>query len=211
MTEPILAAHAWPTNGALMADISRLGYLRVDAPTLDPTYGKGNWWTEFRPDVLLRHDINPDKAPDGVMDFRALDYPDGRFEVVVFDPPYVAPGGRKTSTIKDMHAAYGMDDAGKSPADVQHDIDVGLAEMVRVTRRRGRVLVKCMNYTSGGKLWPGVHNTVNTGWSLGLRLEAEFVHETGLGPQPTENLDGTPRVQRRPRNNYSTLLVFVKP
>jgi hypothetical protein len=107
----VLAATRWRTNADLIADCARLGYL--DGHVLDPTYGKGNWWTKWRPEKFTTHDLDPTKG-DGV-DFRALPEPDGTFDSVAFDPGYVSPGGRETSTIKEMHAAYGMADTPRNP------------------------------------------------------------------------------------------------
>ena len=45
---------------------------------------------------------------------------------------------------------------------------------------------------------------------LGLRLVDRFHHLTGGGPQPTTNLDGSPREQRTAREVTSMLLVFTK-
>lgn len=41
---PVLAATAWKTNADLIVDCARLGYLRKEWITLDPTYGRGLWW-----------------------------------------------------------------------------------------------------------------------------------------------------------------------
>ena len=43
MTEPILAIAKWSSNAALIADCARLGYLRKEWRTLEPTYGYGTF------------------------------------------------------------------------------------------------------------------------------------------------------------------------
>jgi hypothetical protein len=43
---------------------------------------------------------------------------------------------------------------------------------------------------------------------LGLRFVDRFHHLTGGGPQPADNLDGSPREQRTAREVTSMLLVF---
>ena len=50
---------------------------------------------------------------------------DETFDAVAFDPPYVSVGGRSTSGINGMHAAYGMDGAPLTPQGVQDDINAG--------------------------------------------------------------------------------------
>ena len=58
---------------------------------------------------------------------------------------------------------------------------------------------------SAGKTWNHLH-FVETAAQLWLDLRDLVVHHAGPGPQPTKNLDGTPR-----RQVHSFLCVFVKP
>src|SRR5205807_1337225 len=138
-------------------------------------------------------------------DFRALPEPDGMFDVVAFDPPYVCPGGRKTSTIRAMHDAYGMNgDEFRTPAELQTIIDAGLKEMLRVVKPRGIVLVKCKSYRWSGKFWAGTYKTMSTALGLGFEQVSEFIHVGVPGPQSQVT-------QLHPRNNSSTLLVLRAP
>lgn len=204
----VLAAGRWPTNGHLIADVARL-YLEPDSYVLDPTYGLGRWWTEYRPDRLEASDLDPEKSPTGTsVDFRALPHPPDLFDVVAFDPPYVSVGGRTTSTVPGMLNAYGIDSAPTSPAGVQALIDAGLAEAARVARPSGLILCKCMDYVSSGRLWPGTHHTLTAALGLELELVDRFEHVGEPGPQPTTNPDGSPRRQVHARRNLSTLFVF---
>lgn len=196
----VLAADSWPTNAELIADVARLGYLVADADTLDPTYGKGIWWKLWRP----REDRFVTHSNDGT-DFRCLNYPDESFDQIAFDPPYVAKGGRKTSGIKEFDRSYGLYDCPATPTLLQELIDDGLQEMDRLVRPKGIVLVKCMDYISSGKLWPGVHFTQTTAAELGLRVEDILLHVGRPGPQPPG------RRQVHARRNLSTLLVLRKP
>lgn len=197
MTGPVLAATAWPTNGHLIEAVARLGYLRSEDRVLDPTFGRGVWWQRWRPDVLVTHDIRV----DGV-DFRDLPHADGEFDAAVFDPPYVSVGGRRTTGLPDMHDRFGLTDAPTSPAGVQELIDTGLAEVVRVVKPRGFVLVKCQDYISSGRLWPGSFLTTQCGLRLGCELVDRLEHLAGVRPQPPG------RRQVHARRNVSTLLVF---
>src|SRR5690606_15493584 len=128
----VLAAFDWNTNADLIVDCVALGYLKKDWVTLDPTYGEGNWWVKWRPDVLVKHDKF---KLDGV-DFRHLPHPDCMFDAVAYDPPYVCIGGRETSTITDMHHRFGMNSTPKTPQGVQDQMNDGLTEIYRVTRRK---------------------------------------------------------------------------
>lgn len=204
----ILAADRWPTNGHLIADVARL-YLEPDPFVLDPTYGRGNWWTEYRPTRLVASDLDPTKSPTGVsIDFTAMPWTSGSFDAVAYDPPYVSVGGRTTSTVPGMLNAYGIDVAPTSPARVQALIDDGLRECSRVVRPGGLLLVKCMDYVSSGRLWPGTHHTLTAAFELGLELVDRLEHIGDPGPQPRVNLDGSPRRQVHARRNLSTLFVL---
>jgi len=208
--DPILAASDWPTNAALIADCAKLNYIRVNDKVLDPTYGRGLWWTDYRPEHLTERD----RKTHPEWDFRKMDeFADATFHCVAFDPPYVAQGGRKTIGAKaqDFADRFGMVDCAPTPPTVQADIEAGMRASYRVLKRRGRLLMKCKSYISGGKFFPGVHYCVVAGWETGFLLVDEVVHLAGTGPQPGKNLDGSTRRQAHFRSNFSTMLVFRKP
>lgn len=218
MTAPVLAATPWPTNGHLIADVARLGYLTVDDHILDPTFERGIWWQEWQPRYLTTHH----RAVDGT-DFRDLPYPDAAFDAIAFDPPYVCPGGRKTSTVKPMHQRYGMNEGGhddpmfSTPAELQQIINDGLTEMIRLVKPRqtknrgGIIVVKCQNYIWSGALWEGAELTRDHARALGCDVVDRLEFLTTPGPQPTVNPDGSPRRQVHARRNLSTLFVFRAP
>lgn len=227
---PVCAATMWPSNADLILACHRMGYLLDSDLVLDPTYALGSWWKLWRPEHLQAHH----RAVDGT-DFRALHYEAASFDSIAYDPPYVCPGGRKTSTIKATHARYGQDEQASllepdatgelvpdpmfaNPAELQEIINDGLTEMRRLvkprqTRKRGGiVLVKCMNYVWSGELWAGAEKTLRHAESLGFDLVARLEKiKLSLGPQPTVNRDGSPRVQKSPRGNTSTLFVLRAP
>lgn len=206
MRDLVFSATAWPSNADLIADVARLGYLQKHYTTLDPTYGKGNWWKKWSPDYLVKHDI----TQDGV-DFRDLDYVDNLFHAIAFDPPYVAKGGRETSGIKEMDSRYGMGEAPATPQLLQELINDGLTEMRRVLAPGGVLLVKCQKYISSGKLWNGVQKTLVHAESLGLVQVDEFLRVGSSRLQPTRTrMDGQPVRQHHSRNNYSNLIILRK-
>lgn len=206
----ILAFNRWTSNAHLLAHgLYPLGLIRDDWPSLDPTYGYGTWWKLRRPEVLLRHDQNPEKAPDGVMDFRDLQYPDGRFLFVAFDPDYKLRGTPSAAHKGGVDERFGVE-GKKGWQKVHADMRAGLTECARVTAVGGNIAMKMQAQVAGGwNRWQDFE-MYEHGLSLGLRLKARFYMES-FRPQPTTNLDGSPRRQATARNNFSTLLVFTKP
>ena len=206
LSEPrsyVLAATPWADNGELILDCARLGYLRADWWTFDATYGRGKWWTRWRPDRLWTNDWDLEVDAFTHHDFRSLPIPDGQFDAATFDPPYIAPGGRRTSTVDDFNSRYGLHSTPAKPDALQKDINAGLAEVARVVRRRGLILVKCKNYVNAGALWPGTFLTWQAGHELGLKLVDCLEHLSSTGPQ-------SQTTQEHARSNYSTALIFRK-
>jgi hypothetical protein len=187
-------------NGVLIATVARLGYLGEPTSTvLDVTYGRGLWWTRYRPGCLII----------GVGDFRDRPEVDDSVEIVCFDPPYISTGNRETSSVDELYDRFGLGELTGWRA-IRRLIDDGLAECTRVLAPGGYLLVKCMDYVeSGRKVWNTFH-VVSEAERLGLRLVDRFHHLTGGGPQVTVNLDGSPREQRHAREVTSMLLVFTK-
>lgn len=205
----VTAVTAWPTNADMILDVVQLGYIREDDRVLDPTYGRGRWWTKYKPSNFVAHDKY---TLDGV-DFRHLPYNDGQFDVVAYDPPYTAPGGRTTSTLgvspngkgSDFHDRYGLVNVPESPKETQQLINDGLTELARVVKPKGYILTKCQDYVSSGKLWNGTYLTQKHAIEvLGLIKADHLLHVAGIRPQPAG------RRQLHARRNGSDLLVFQK-
>ena len=198
----VMAAYLWRTNAELIAHVAKLGYIKLDDHVLDPTYGRGKWWDEFRPHHLTHHDI----VQDG-MDFRDMPYDANTFDVIAFDPPYVSTGGRTTTTMHDFQNRYGMGDAPRTPALCQELIDDGLTEMNRLCKPGGFILAKTQDYISSGKFWDGTYRTEkHAKETLKLIQHERFEHLSKKGrAQPKHTR------QVHARRNLSTLFVFQKP
>jgi hypothetical protein len=202
MTEPVMSIDKWATNGDLIADCGRLGYLRDEWSTLDPTYGYGTFWKTWRPSALTCHDLNPEKAPHGPQDFTALPYRDGLFDAVVFDPPYKLNG--TPSDTGGMDERFGVDgDKGVRWQDRMALCEAGVRECARVLNETGFLLVKCQDQVVSGKLrWQTIRFTeVAEECGLGLADRFDFL---SYRPQP----HGTS--QKTARRCSSQLLVFKR-
>lgn len=182
----VLAAQAWKTNADMMADVAKL-YIKPDDYVYDPTYGKGGFWKRFRPEFLYSDDLNPEKGDGG--DFRTIQnrMKPETFDVVVFDPAYVTPGGRDTSTIQVMNAAYGMDTTKMSLEEQWDDIVLGMKGCVYALREGGFMMQKCMNYISSGKYHNYQKKVTDKMEELGLTIVDQFVFvRASGGPQPKD-------------------------
>lgn len=200
----VLAATPWNSNADLIADCTELGYLRKDWLTLDPTYGTGRWWKQWRPDRLVTSDLDQRSKSCLHADFTRLPFRAGMFDAVTYDPPYVCVGGRRTSGIESMYDGYGLIRAPRTPAALQELIDAGLTECERVLCGGGILLVKCQDYVSSGKLWLGTYYTLQWARILGMKCVDRLEHISGVRPQPPG------RRQAHARRNLSTLFVLRK-
>lgn len=191
MTVP--AVHAWATNGHLVEDVSRIYDFNS---TLDATYGRGRFWTRYRPAQLVTNDLNPDTDAEFHYDFR--DLPWGRdFDTVVFDPPYKLNG---TPSLGDFDSRYGI----SAPTRWQDRMSLileGVVECGRVCRNL--LLVKVQDQVVSGRV---VWQTLEVVDRLdGWRLVDRFDLLGGSRPQP---MDG--RRQRHGHGRPSSLLVFER-
>lgn len=72
-------------------------------------------------------------APDTLMDFRALPFPESSFKLVAFDPPHLVRGGQKSWLV----AKY-----GKLSEDWREDLRKGFSECLRVLEPHGVLVFK---------------------------------------------------------------------
>lgn len=190
-------------NGPLIASAAQL-WINDDDTVLDITYGRGLFWTEYRPARLIAHDLY---HLDGV-DFRSLPEGDASVDVVVFDPPYLARGGVATSTVPGFLTRYGLnstgaDDSPDTVEKVQTLMVQGISEAHRVLQIGGRLLVKCMDFVTSGRFQPMRHFVVSESQTIGFEQVDEFVHYSGTGP-------GVWPRQVHSRRAHSFLCVFRK-
>lgn len=195
MTDPgvIYAAQHWPTNAELIADCARLGYLRREWWTLDPTYGEGVFWKTWKPYNLVANDAELDQ-----IDFRYMPYPDEAFDAVVFDPPYKLNG----TPTAGVDTRYGV---GESTCwqDRILLMQQGQKECARVLKPGGYLLTKCQDQVVSGKVV----------WQTDI-MTMQATHD---GLIKVDRLDFLTNPRSQPhsrqvhaRRNYSSLLIFRK-
>jgi len=226
MEPPVLAIDQYRNNGELIAAVARLGYLRREHRILDATFGKGVWWKVWWPDVLVAHDLDPAKAPDGPVDFTDLPYDDGEFDAVTLDGPYKL-NGRPTHSVDEPYGVH-------LPTRWQDRMELirrGIVECARVTRPGGVLLVKCQDQVVSGAVRFQTVDFANVGEAAGCTL-VDRLDYLSYRPQPATRpcgpcgglgvtgdlgrcgaCDGDGEVVTRQihaRRNASTLLVFRK-
>lgn len=196
MSAPVLAIRSRATNAELIADCARLGYLRKEWRTLDPTYGLGTFWKQWRPNDLVASDIEVDKSPIGLsVDFSEMPFEDGDFDCVVLDPPYKLNGRSQEKT--DERFGVHVYVSWQERMDL---IRRGLTECARVLGD-GYLLLKCQDQVCSGKVrWQTLEFTKHAeSLNLGLVDRFDFL---SYRAQPKG------RRQIHARRNSSTLLVF---
>ncbi len=196
MTDPgvIYAAQKWPTNAHMIKDVARLGYLRKDWRTLDPTYGLGNFWKLWKPDDLVGTDILLGQE----FDFRHLPFPDEFFDAVVFDPPYKM-NGTPTDWV-DGRYGVGVSTRWQDRLAL---MQVGLKGCARVLGKSGYLLVKCQDQVVSGRVVWQTDLMTKVALENGCHKVDRLDFLTDPRPQPHTR-------QIHARRNYSTLLIFQK-
>jgi hypothetical protein len=186
----VLVAGKWATNGHLIADVAKLGYL--NGSVLDTTLGEsGVFWKQWRPERLVGCTLGAAGA-DVIANFTRLPFADRSFDAVVIDAPYKLNG-----TPSEPDERYGVHIPTRWQDRMTLIMD-GVEECARVAREH--LLVKCMDQVcSGRKRWQTIE-VVKVAEGVGWELADRF------------DMLGTPRPQRGPqvhaRSNYSSLLVF---
>ena len=193
---PVLAAYRWPTNGHLIEAAARLGYLRRNWLTLDPTYGQGTFWRRWRPDGLVACDLNPERGVL-VADFRRLPFRPRRFRVVTLDGPYKLNGRPGPGDER-----YGVD-VRASWQERHALIRAGMTEGYRMLCGGGYLLVKCQDQVCGGRVRWQTDEFTRHAERLGLD-KVDRLDRLGGRAQPAG------RRQEHAHQRPSSLLVFAK-
>lgn len=120
-------------------------------PVLDPCCGSRMMWFDKKNPVATFGDIRREKitvtdrthredgtrtvsiAPDTLMDFRALPFPDNSYKLVAFDPPHLERAGPRSW----LAAKY-----GKLSDNWREDLRKGFTECLRVLEPGGTLVFK---------------------------------------------------------------------
>ena len=192
----------WKDNAEMFADVAKLG--RLDGNVLDLTYSVGQFWRHYRPEHLTTND--PDPRKDAQHRFSVLEPPPafwiGKFDSVVFDPPYAMSGRRDAVPGKgdgDFSRNFGLDYDSIKDTDVPPLIEAGVEFAAHCRTPKGYVLVKCQDQQWRGKLFEQTDLIRRTARRFDLRVVEMYHLPIRVRAQ---------RSQKHARNNYSTLVVL---
>jgi hypothetical protein len=118
---------------------------------LDATVNAGRFWVgSTRPVTGL--DIDPKHEPDVVGDNRDMPFADGRFDVVVYDPPHVPNQGRDQQ--KDFRDRFGLGERSGAATkySLSHLYPPFCREAFRVLRPEGILLAKIADYVHNHRM-----------------------------------------------------------
>jgi hypothetical protein len=207
--KPILTAKVG-TNANLFPDILEL-YAAQGSWILDMTYGNGVFWKKATISnyILVRNDLDASKDVDYCYDFRK--FPENwkeKFDIVVYDPPYLYVGGFKT-----FKASVDKGYSNKQRALEQgiHGVEAvdkmymdGMKEAWRILKPKGILIAKCMDQVMSGRLEMPHMRYIDYWKSLGGIVQDFFVLVTN--GQPTMRH----KHQIHARRNHSYFMVLQK-
>ena len=189
-------------NSHMIVNVSKL-YLADGDRVADVTYGKGVFWKLIDRSKIHIHesDINHED-PGRRHDFSSLPYPDGDFDVAVFDPPYVHNPG-KTSMLNKRYANHATT-CGDYHVDIMRIYSRGMEECKRIVRIGGTVWVKCKDeIESSIQCWSHIE-VHDFAVGMGMYPRDLFI----LVPSSMVPRDNRP--QRHARKIHSYLWIFER-
>lgn len=212
-TDLVFSAHVG-NNAPVFAELMRL-HVPIGSRVADVTFGKGAFWAQIPDDEYV---LVPSDIKTGV-DFRCLPYPDGSFDCVVLDPPYMEGLIRKSEDHlagSGSHGAFrenysqgqATDQNGGKPKYHDAVLDLyfrGGAEAFRVLRPYGCFVVKCQDEVSANRQRLTHVELINKYEEMGFYCKDLFV-------VVRTNRPGVSRLktQEHARKNHSYFLVFTR-
>ncbi len=177
--------------------IRRLVHLAFrDAHTaLDLTFAHGGFWRGPLPPDLHLTTSNIDAASDAELhlDFTRTGLPDGAYDLVVYDPPHVADGGKNGIMARRFGTVRGI------PA-LRELIEAGAREAWRIATVG--ILVKVTDHSHQGEL------LLQSDWVKGVVPVPPYIVQHTI--RAGHLRDGKHRAVRVPRSNGAVWLAFRK-
>jgi len=108
---------------------------------IEPCCGHRRAWNREKPAATTFGDVLFDVRPEVVMDFKALPFAAGLFDVVFFDPPHLIRS-EKWNQLSDRYLHFGH---WERRSDWEAALDAVNVEFHRVTRQDARLFVKIID------------------------------------------------------------------
>jgi len=196
----LYTAHAG-TNANLIKAVSDF-YVSDGHEVADVTYGKGAFWkkTNMTRFSLTASDLIT--CPDAAYDFRSLPYKNGRFDHVVFDPPYMHNAGKPLVEALYQNAATTK---GMYHDDILFLYNQGMREGRRILKRDGLLWVKCKDEIESSQQRTSIVEIHDIAVRL-LRMTVKDLFI--LVPSSTPPIQH--KKQQHARKNHSYLWLFKK-
>jgi len=119
------------------------------APTrtrvLDATANRRKMWKGLATGDVTFLDVEPAVEPDVVGDFTSMPFPDGSFDVIVFDPPHLPLAAASPASLEQYKRDYGLPQSIKADS-IAALFPPFLLEARRVLRPDGLIFAKLKDY-----------------------------------------------------------------
>jgi hypothetical protein len=136
---------------------------------LDCTYRVGSIYsgTELRP--RIKSDINPRGRDTLSADFMRLPFKDNSMRSVMFDPPFFASSGGGRGTLGNKYGFY------MTINDLWSAYRIGLAEIYRVLKLYGVLVMKCQDFVYGRRQYIIHADIINYAQNINLSVRDIFI------------------------------------
>lgn len=173
----------------------------------DPTYSKGNFYVGTGiEEPTYKFDINPQIEGVRQADCRALPFPDGSLDCIMFDPPFLATKGPSLDTTSKNNIINRRFGVYSNEKDLHQFYVDSMKEFYRALRDKGILIFKCQDKVSSGKQYMSHVFVMNEAVKIGFYPKDLFI----LLAQNRIIADWQVQNQKNARKFHSYFWVFEK-
>jgi SAM-dependent methyltransferase len=199
-----LASIWYGDDSELLEQMLRFYPRKKPSEILDATVNSGRFWRGTKRKVIGL-DIDPRYQPTVVGDNTDMPFPDGSFDVVVYDPPHIPNQGRDKS--KDFNKRFGLvlRSSKENHYTFSHTFPPFVREAFRVLRAEGILLCKITDYVHHHKYQWAHIDFINAASAVGL-MPCDCIIKVRKGPI----IDPRWKTAHHTRRQHCYWLVFRK-